>query len=646
MPKDAYVSKKDRAVNYHNEWKTWRENLKPYWTQIDKNQEMYEFYKREEEESSSAVSLNTPFAIVESLVAKGNETNLLVNVKAKGKNEKGIEDFEGWISSILKGAIEDFDVASIIGPFKKIREQYEREYYVKGNAFAEVNWLKRKNGKEVLANGPFVRVLSYKSVIFNPAKTASSSDIYYVEKYVSYKELKRLEKDSKAKKGIYNNLYKLKTKLQKDNESMDHEEEHFISADKKITRKVPKIQLLERWEGANLCVIADGSVMIREAKDPFKIGRHPILVSMDYVQTGRPYAYGEIDAIYKPVRAQDTIVNQNIQILNRFLRDALIVDQNSGIDLDDLALVLEDGGTILGTPNAVTPIPTNVPPQGAFMTIDGIQQAIERAARFSPYASGVPSQETDKTMGTMGGIKALQRAAEPNFQIKLDDIQDTFMQPLGRIYLKMIANLMGAKDVRFALLKDKTPQWVAATKGILLGKATLEDMVICGMINHIQATEIAIGLANKGKDPTTHIVFDVDWIVEIKLDNQSEVDKMQKAGQKREFVQWASQTLGIQFSPERTATEIGRESGIEDPESLYMTEEEKQKLAQQQMQQQQAEVQEQQKVEGKQQKAQGEEKTQQKLLDNKSKIDLEKLKQSGAMALNQSKNLPQSMPPM
>jgi hypothetical protein len=632
----------DKAVEYYNEWKTWRENLRPYWTQIDKNQEMYEFYKREDEESSSSVSLNTPFAIVESLVAKCNENNLEVNVKAKGKNEKGINDFEDWVSSILEDAIMDADVASIVGSFKKTKEKYEREYFIKGNAFAEINWLKKKDGNEVLANGPFVRVLPFKSVIFNPAKTASDSNVYYIEKYVSWRELEEKEQD-KTGRGLYKNLYKLKRSLTKDDQAIDHEEDQFVSADKKITRKVSKIQLLERWEGTKLCVIADGSVIIREDDDPLKIGRCPILVSMNYVVTGRPYAYGEIDAIYKPVRAQDTIINQNIQILNRYLKDALVVDVNSGVELDDLMLILEDGGVVYGTQNAIMTVPTNVPPQSAFTAPSVLQEAIERAARFSPYSTGIPAQKTDKTMGTMGGIQALQRASEPNFQIKLDDIEDTFMRPLGRIYLRMIANLMGEKDIRYALLKNKTSQWVAATKGILQGKAKVEDMIICGMITPEQGIEVAIELADQGKDPREHIVFDVDWVVDIRLDNQAEVDKIQKANQKMGFVGWASKTLGIQFSPERTATDIGRGMGIEDPEALYLTEEEKQELAQKQQAMMEAEQQNQIQQEAMKSQMQDQSKTKQKLLDHKSRLSLEQLKQAGAPM---GTNVPQPMPPM
>jgi len=605
----------DLAVEYFKQWKKWREDLKPYWKQIDLNQEMYEFYKSEDEESESAVSLNTPSSIIEGMIAKGNETNLIVDIKAKGEN--GARDWNEWVSAIVKDAILDPDVEAIKGSFRKIKESYEREFYVKGNAFAECNWL-----KDVKA--PFVRVLSYKSVIFNPAKTAANSDIYYIEKYSSFKSLKE--------SGLYTNLSKLKEKSAEEGKIIDHEDEQLIASGNKVARKVESIQLLERWEGSHLIVIADGTTVIRDVVDPFKIKRHPLLISMNYVIVGRPYAYGEIDYIYKSVRAQDTVVNQNIQIINRYLRDALIVDRDSNMDLDALTAVLENGGMMVGKTDAIKPIPTNTPPQQAFMSIDILQQAIERAARYSPYSQGVPNQETDKTAGTMGGIKALQTASEPNFQIKLDTIQDSFMKPLARIYLQMLGNLMGSTDMRYALMKNKNPEWVSASRNILKGKATLKDMFISGMLTQKEALQAGVELAKNGKDPNTHLMFDVDWLVDVRLDNQSQVDKTQKTQNKMAWIVWSQQNLGVQFSGEKTATEIGRDTGIDNPEDLYLSEEEKAQMEQEQQSQMQMQQQSQQ--------SELEQRAKEKMMDIQSKQGLEKMKQEGQMKMAAMKQPP------
>jgi|GEM_PF-2647357 len=585
---------KDERINkYVKEFSRWKTDLEPYWDQIDKNQEMYEFYKSEASETDSDVSLNTPFAIVESLVAKGNDTTIDVTVKAKGRND--MSDFEQWVSAILKDSIEDQDVADYVGTFRKIKEVFSREFYIKGNAFAEINYLYKTaivNGKKkVVADNPYLKVLPYKTVIFNPSKQADSSNVYFIEKFVEWSELESQEQD-KSGKGIYSNLVELKKTFKGKNKLQDSpNDDAFVVDGSKTPRKVAPIRLLERWEGAKLIVIANDKVIIREEYDPFKIGRCPLLVGINYKQEGRPYAYGEIDAIYKPVRAQDTIINQNIEIINKYLRDSVVVDPNGRYNLDNLMAVMQYGGVTYGDPKMIGNVPRITPPQQAFMQIDIMQQAIERAARFSPYASGVPSQATDKTKGTLGGIQAMQSAAEPNFQVKLDAIQDCFMRPIGRIYLQMIASLMGDNDIRYAILKGEKPMWVKATKGILLGQATLQDMVVSGMVTENDLAQFA---QENGITPdqiqTKEMIFDVDWAVDVSLNSQSKTDKISNAQLKMTWVDW-SRNMGVQFSPDRVATQIGHEIGVDDPEELYLSDEEKGQMQQKQMQEQQTQVQ-------------------------------------------------------
>ena len=554
----------DKAVRLYGEFKKWREDLRPYWSQIDKNQEMFEFYKSEDSETSSQVSLNTPYAVVETAVAKGNETNLIVTVKAEGSND--MIDFESWVAAITYDAMTDRDVAATKGSFRSIKEQYDRELRVKGTAFAEVNYCHQlgKGGK-VVADAPYIKLIPYKRVIFNPSMYADNSNRYYVEKWVSWKQL---EDD----KDIYK-LNKLKNYLTikelEEDKQIDSVEEKNITPTGKQPVKVERIQLIECHDGAQLTVIADKSVIIREAYDPLKLGRHPILASMYCKVANRPYGYGAIDAIYKTVRAQDTIINQNIQIINRYLREGLIVSPNSGIDLDALITIMEDGGATWGEAKGIGTIPANLPPQSAFMQNDIFQQAIERAGIFSPYSSGMPSQQTDKTKGTMGGIKSLQQASEPNFQVKQDILQDSFVQPYAAMCLKMVANRMNPSDIRYALLKDKTPQWVAASKNVLLGKATLKDMYTCGMIDVQEFAEMTtdeMGFPIPGIEK--EIVFDVDWIVDVKLDNQSKIAKSEETRNKMEWIEWA-RGLGIMFDPNKVATQIGKELGVESPEDLY-----------------------------------------------------------------------------
>jgi hypothetical protein len=576
------------VLGYVEEFKTWREDLRPYWRSIDKNSELYEFYKREQEETESQVSLNTPFSIVESMVAKANDTSLNITVRAKGENN--LTDFESWVSSVLKSSIEDPDVAQFHGTFRKNKEKFFRDFLVKGNAVASVEWCYQttlvtdRNGKDkkkTIADNPYVRNRDLKSVIFNPSRTLADSDVYYLESYVKFSDLQKYEKDPKTDRGYYTNLAEIKRLAEEDKKLIDDQEQTNFSDNQRITKKTEPIHLIERWEGAHLITIAYDRVVIRDEFDPFKIGGHNLLLGMNYAVGSRPYAYGEIDAIYGTVRAQDTIVNQNLDIVNRFLRPAILVDPTSGVDIDQLIILLENGGVMYGKSTLVGEVQKQLPPAQAFTTIEVMQQAIERAARFSPYASGLGSQATDKTQGTFGGIQALQSAAEPNFQVKLDALQDQFAQPMARMFLSMIAGLMGKNDVRYGLLQGQSPQWIKASRGVLLGSPTIQELITTGIITEQKAQPYIMTMV-----PTTDdlgnpvqklteipgardaLIFDIDWLLDVKLDSQSAQDKQKKTMAKQAWVQWA-QGLGVQFDPIKTATEIGRELDIEDPEEMY-----------------------------------------------------------------------------
>jgi len=557
-------------------FKQWKEELKKYWDGIDKNQEMYEFYKREHSETQSQVALNTPFSIVESMVAKANDVGVNIMVEAYG--EKNLLDLNEWVSAVLRQAIADPDVAKLKGTFRKQREKFLREYLVKGNAIATVEWCQSKVNGKIVADNPFVRMRDYKSVIFNPAMTLADSDIYYIESHVKLSDLKKDEYNKKTSVGKYKNLDKLKKlALAK---QIEAEEGNYLSDGKKVSKKVEPIRIIEKYDGAKYKVIADDSVIIYEKNDAFKVGGHNIITAMNYTIGNRPYAYGEIDAIYKTVQAQDTVVNQSIDMINRFLRPRVLVDEASGVDLDQIVDIIENGGAMYGKPDMVGEIQSQIPPNQAFTSVETLQQAIERAARYSPYAVGLQSQVTDKTEGTKGGIQSLQVAAEPNFQIKLDAMEESFMQPVAMLFLKMIANYMGKDDIRYGLLLGKTSDWVSANKAVLTGKPTISDLVQIGYLSEEDAKGYTTMLDENGQEvpipgADKALIFDIDWIVKVKLDNKSKIDKNLETEKKISWVQFSTE-LGVQFSPEKTATLIGREQGIDDPEDLYMSDDEKQ----------------------------------------------------------------------
>ncbi len=634
-------SSNDLAVQYYEEWKKWRAELEPYWPEIDKAQEMYEFYKREYSETSAEITLNTPFSIIESMVARFNDTTLTVTAKALGLD--GLDEFEEYTSSLTHDSFEDPDVAFYKGSFRKLKEMGAREFLAKGNLFVEDNYFHKVDEKtdKVLADNPYGQILPFKSYTFNPAYAADESPVQYLEKHVAYSDLKKQEerdvekpnpdgKPVKTKKGLYKNLTELKRLAEKAEKIIDAQDEYYYSDGKKISRKVEPITLLERWEGAKLCVIAcigNGKTIIREAIDPKKTGNSGIYVAMNYKIAGRPYAYGEVTPIYRLVRAQDTVVSQDIEVINRYLRPTVFVNDTEA-DLDSIVLLMERGGAGFGDYTKIGSPQLNLPPGQAFQSIDMLQQAIERTARYSPYANGGTSQVTDKTQGTATGIQALQTAAEPNFQVKIDALQDSWLRPSARNRLKMIANVMSPVDIRYTYLRGQEPKWVQATKGILMGQATIGDMVTVGMIKPQELEDPAFvsellaefQLTDPQQLLEETVIFDTDWIIDVKLDSQSAADKEADLNAEIGIIQFGQQ-LGVQYSPERTATYFAHKRNFARHDDLMLTEEEKQQQQQEILTQQAQQMQQQQVAAGQEQAAQGQQSSEQAKQDEVARLE-------------------------
>lgn len=568
------ASKQDKIIKrIVDKFTVWKNDLHQYHEQIDRNQQLYEFLKEEASLTSSDVSTNTTFAIIEGMISKCNESELLVDVMAV--NQEEIYPFNKIVANTIKHAICDPDVEAICGTFRERKEMYLRDFFVKGNAVGEFRYLYKEtieNGQKVVAaDNPVFIPLELKSVVFDTAFALADSPEYIVEKFTDYETLESQKKKQDGS-GIYENLEELKT--YRDQANKDSNESDFnYSSDKKIPKKNKPIRILEYWNGAKLTVIADDKFIIRQVYDPFKIGRNNLVISMNYRVTGRPYAYGELDAVYKTVRAQDTILNQSIETVNQFLKPSVIIQPGAKINLQSLIAVIQEGGVAYGDPKAIGSVPRITPPQQAFLSIDTLQQVIERTTRFSPYTSGIPNSTTDKTQGTMGGILAMQEAAEPNFQVKMDKIRDSLMRPLARIFFKMIVAFMGDDEIKYSLISGAAPSVIRATKGILSGNATLMDLIRAGFIDQETAAEIAQEVG----DPNQAIAYDVDWMIDVKLDNRSKRDKSIDMDKKIQAIKFVF-GLGGQFSPERVAEALEDELDLPNFTKLLLSEQEKMQI--------------------------------------------------------------------
>lgn len=592
---------------YVKEMKNWTDDLKPYWTQMTRNEELYEFYKAEYNETNVNVALNTSFAIIESQIAKENQASLTVTVQAEGENNLAV--FEEWVSNAIRQIMEDRRVAAIKGTFRKKKERFSRQLKVVGNACAEIAYCYQtqvENGKKkVIADNPYLINRHYKHIIFNPARQFDSSNVYYVVDHMRFEDMKAQEQQvikgadgKEVTTGKFQNLDLLKKSLtkSKDTKLSEDQDIRFNSGDTKITKKNEPVEVVTRWElkpaGWTRCVFADKQVMVmKDQVDPYKIGGHNLLLAMRYVIEGRPYAYGELDPIYKMARAQDTIVNQKIEMVNKRLRGSYIA--GSSIDVDSFMLVLQQGGVMNGIATDIASVPVADIPQAAFLETNELQQAMERAARYSPYDNGAAQSADDKTKGTKGGIIALQNASEPNVKTQIDDLEDMLLEPYAYKAIKMKAQYMAPDETFSALIEGKNSEWVKISKGIMAGTASLQDFITMGLIQPQDAQQLVGTTMNNGTsiESVTSPLFDTSWLLDISLDVESAQEKADQLTQEQALLEFAVEKLGVQVDPDRTFEYLAEKKDALEMRQLLLSPQEKQQRQQQQQQAEQQRIQ-------------------------------------------------------
>ena len=130
------------------------------------------------------------------------------------------------------------------------------------------------------------------------------------------------------------------------------------------------------------------------------------------------------------------------------------------------------------------------------------------------------------------------------------------------------------------------------------------------------------------------LVFDIDWVIEVHLDDQSKIYKERETQKKMEIIKLGME-MGVQFEPERVVSKLAQEQGFEDIEELYLTDDEKQQQQQQMMQQQQEQVQQQQGQQQAQQEQQAQQQMQQQQVQSQSQQEMQIMKTRGDLLKQQ-----------
>jgi len=517
---------KDIVAKYVAEFESWNDKLQPYFKRFSDNYQAYTGYKKREKATLAKINDPMPFEFIERIVPRILSGTPKIKAMMQGgewmealqefQPEQIISEAEETVSVSLEYLWENNEGSNISRNMMVKILPCGREFFITGNTCGEVSWkIEREVSQsgdgyaaKTIYDGPSYDNIPIDRIIFNPAKTLTTSDVYYVIKYTTYDELKKQEMRNEGGqiKGIYNNLEQLEDKEKKiTNANTPAIKRNSDTGTSTITGP---IEVLERWEGAKLCVIANRHTNIREDYDPMKLGTHPLVMGMDYEINAEPYGYGEIDPIYLLSRAKNTIINQRIDLINKALKPPLRIDPtDEAMKPESLANAYVLGGPVYAKSGTLEFLYGPQVPREAFMQTDEIQARAEATLDTSGYLGGTPQAYSDKTKGTMGGTQALIEQSQPRLSMRVKLFENQIIKPILSKWLKMWAKLMPEGDEQWIYAGRTNARWLKLTKDLLQGK-------------------INVGYADNTQEE-----FNPNWLIDVETGSMAITNQNEKASQ-------------------------------------------------------------------------------------------------------------------
>lgn len=248
--------------------------------------------------------------------------------------------------------------------------------------------------------------------------------------------------------GLYQNLDSCNTELRSSHDEFDlfNVSRNRVVNEEDMTWKDEDVEIITYYEcyertakGVTLVTYAEGTsktpadapwVEIRAKSIPYWHNMFPLVPF--YLRKKSYSVFGE--SLFENSRTMQSAVND---LFNHYLDnwnlsiDGMIMYEDGTLTND---YIVEPGGEITFTGDAPKQFKFPEPnPQQLSVVMNVIEKGID-SATFSPYASGNPSDSSDKTQGTAYGVKTISEAATTKIGFFRDNFKQS-MKVLGRIWL-------------------------------------------------------------------------------------------------------------------------------------------------------------------------------------------------------------------
>jgi hypothetical protein len=552
---------------YQKEYEAWSKKLEIYHTnRFNKNYKQYTAYT-ETVGTDSKISDPVAPELVEKVIQKLFERQPKFYTISHGANLPA--EISETMSAIADYYWNNPDVVQSSGTPRQKLKVLGREFCITGNTGTEAYY-------DMVADSPSFRVIPIENIVFNPAKTLKTSERYYIKQNCSLEYLeKKVEvyKKGKLKSGIFNAkaIKQIKEEFKDSSIKEDTNIKIQRSGDSLYQDQVEPIEIISCWEGPKLVQFVNW-IQIREVNDPMNIGDDPLDFAMDIEISKQPYALSWLDFINGLTTSKDLILNQVLDYGAKALNPPLFVDPSlSTVSRASLRNAFKIGGIVYARKDQAEHQPMSPLPRVGFELMNYLQQRSESTSGIGAYLSGVPNQANDKTQGTKGGIQMMLDQAVSPVKDRQVNIEESIIEPIINKWMKMTASLMDDNEVKYIFITGKDSRWIQATKGLLSGKCTLDDLLTSEFINNIQYAELANKMMLEGKDPATELVFDVDWIFKVETGSMAEGDLERRLIAMDTWVKLCGE-MGKPLDVDKILIERGNWSGIKNPEQYFAQE--------------------------------------------------------------------------
>ena len=555
-----------RIQGYREEYDRWLKELQKYHTgRFNRNYKQYNAYT---EIDGNEAKISDPMAVelTERKIIRLFEREPKFFAQTKGQNvPKELTNIISAIPSYYWSAPERVKAS---GSMKSKLKLIGREFAIIGNGINESFFNSR-------SDTPDARVKPVEDFIFDPTQTLKTSEIVYSRDFVNLKYIEdnvEIVKDGTVIEGMFNRAAMKKVKnMYEDSKMQSNSTSNIInrSGSDSIQPKLGPIELISRWEGPKCCRFIKGmdeevTIVLQEFESI--LGEDPFDRVMDIELVKQPYGFSMLDYLNPLTHTKDLFIQQLTAYGSKLLNPPLFVDPSiQPVNRATLGNAWKLGGLVMAPPAQAEHKP--MPQMGSFGfdMLGYLQQRAESVSGVASNLGGMLNPDSDKLNQTATGISTQLNQAMGPLKDNQESIEEGIIEPMANKWLKMAAYLMGENEIKYVMLTGESPKWVRLTKGFLSGKIKLMDLIEAELVSQEDVPEIVALMQEKGEDPESTIIFDVDWVIKVEMGSMALADSAKEVGDLQKYAEFRMQ-YQVPTDFKKLSDEMAARIGIEEPE--------------------------------------------------------------------------------